>query len=55
MIKVLQYGEGNLERSSVLFDENGDPTHIFYASGFAEALYDFTDITFVVCMKLEKK
>ena len=47
--------QGNLERPSVLFDENGEPTHIFCASGFAEAPYDFTDITFVVCMKLEKK
>ena len=47
--------QGNLERPSVLFDENGEPTHIFCASGFAENPYDFTDITFVVCMKLEKK
>lgn len=47
--------QGNLERPSVLFDENGVPTHIFCASGFAENPYDFTDITFVVCMKLEKK
>ena len=47
--------QGNLERPSVLFDENGTPTHIFCASGFAERPYDFTDITFVVCMKLEKK
>ncbi len=47
--------QGNLERPSVLFDENGKPTHIFCASGFAERPYDFTDITFVVCMKLEKK
>lgn len=46
--------QGNLERPSVLFDENGEPTHIFCASGFAEESYDFTDITFVVCMKLEK-
>ena len=47
--------QGNLERPSVLFDENGNPTHIFCASGFAERPYDFTDITFVVCMKLERK
>ena len=47
--------QGNLERPSVLFDENGEPTHIFCASGFAGNPYDFTDITFVVCMKLEKK
>ena len=46
--------QGNLERPSVLFDENDEPTHIFCASGFAEEPYDFTDITFVVCMKLEK-
>lgn len=46
--------QGNLERPSVLFDENGEPTHIFCASGFAEEPYDFTDITFVVCMKLKK-
>ena len=47
--------QGNLERPSVLFDENGKPTHIFCASGFGERPYDFTDITFVVCMKLENK
>ena len=46
--------QGNLERPSVLFDENGEPTPIFCARGFAEEPYDFTDITFVVCMKLEK-
>ena len=47
--------QGNLERPSVLFDENGNPTHIFCASGFAEYPYDFTDITFIVCMELKKK
>jgi len=47
--------QGNLERPSVLFDENGNPTHIFCASGFAERPYDFTDITFIVCMELKKK
>jgi hypothetical protein len=47
--------QGNLERPSVLFDENGKSTHIFCASGFGQQPYDFTDVTFIVCMKLEKK
>lgn len=46
--------QGNLERPSVLFDEKGEPTHIFCASGFAQTPYDFKDNTFIVCMKLEK-
>lgn len=46
--------QGNLERPSLLFDENGEPTHIFCASGNAESPYDFKDRTFIVCMKLEK-
>ena len=47
--------QGNLERPSLLLDENGEPTHIFCASGFAENPYDFKDSTFIVCMKLEKQ
>ena len=45
----------NLERPSVLFDENGEPTHIFCASGDGEQPYDFAGNTFIVCIKLEKK
>ncbi len=47
--------QGNLERPCVLFNENGEPTHIFCASGFAEQPFDFKDTTFVVCMELKKK
>jgi hypothetical protein len=48
--------QGNLERPCVLFDENGEPTHIFCASGgVADAPYAFKDRTCVVCLKLEKK
>ena len=46
--------QGNMERPSVLFDENGEPTHIFCASGSGPS-YSFDDITYIVCVKLEKK
>jgi hypothetical protein len=45
----------NLERPSVLFDENGEPTHIFCASGSGEQPYAFEGITYVVSMALQKK
>ncbi|MBQ7912382.1 MAG: glycoside hydrolase family protein [Clostridia bacterium] len=47
--------QGNLERPSVLFDENGEPTHIFCASGYGSTPYNFEGNTFIVCLKLEKK
>ena len=47
--------QGNLERPSLLFDENGNPTHLFCASGYGSNPYDFEGNTFVVCMKLEKE
>ena len=46
--------QGNMERPSVLFDENGEPTHIFCASGDGEP-YNFQGATYIVCVKLEKK
>ncbi|MBQ8814766.1 MAG: glycoside hydrolase family protein [Lachnospiraceae bacterium] len=45
--------QGNLERPSLLFDENGKPTHLFCASGNGAAPYDFSGDTYVVCMKLK--
>lgn len=45
---------GNLERPSLLFDENGKPTHLFCASGYGSNPYDFEGNTFIVCMKLEE-
>ena len=45
--------QGNLERPSVLFDENGKPTHIFCATGAAESPYKFKNTTYIVCIKLE--
>ena len=45
----------NLERPSLLFDENGEPTHIFCASGTGPYPYSFQGVTYIVCMKLEKK
>lgn len=45
--------QGNLERPSILFDENGNPTHLFCASGNGGP-YSFEEPTFIVCMKLEK-
>ena len=46
--------QGNLERPSLLFDENGKPTHLFCASGDASAPYSFDSRTFIVCIKLEE-
>jgi len=46
--------QGNLERPSLLFDENGRPTHLFCATGRAASPYSFEDTTFVVCIPLEK-
>ena len=45
----------NLERPSLLFDENGEPTHIFCASGSGKGPYLFEGETYIVCLKLEKK
>ncbi len=45
---------GNLERPSLLFNEKGEPTHIFCAAGYGEKSYEFTSGTFTVCIKLEK-
>lgn len=46
--------QGNLERPSILFDENGKPTHLFCASGDGSNPYNFETSTFIVCMKLEE-
>lgn len=46
--------QGNLERPTILFDENGKPTHLFCASGNASQPYDFEGNTFIVCIKLEE-
>lgn len=45
----------NLERPSLLFDENGKPTHLFCASGKGDIPYEFDGKTFIVCIKLEEK
>ena len=45
----------NLERTSLLFDENGEPTHIFCASCTGPHPYSFQGVSYIVCMKLEKK
>ena len=47
--------QGNLERPSLLFDENGEPTHLFCASGDGGVPYSFKDETYIVCIKLERK
>lgn len=44
--------QGNLERPSILFDENGTPTYLFCASGNGPTPYDFQGNTFVVCIEL---
>lgn len=43
----------NLERPSLLFDENGNPTHLFCASGSGKKPWDFQNRTYIVCIKLE--
>ena len=44
--------QGNLERPSVLFDENGNPTHLFCATGYGANPYVFEGNTFIACMEL---
>ncbi len=45
---------GNLERPSLLFNEKGEPTHIFMAAGNGKKPYEFDGGTFIVSMKLNK-
>lgn len=47
--------QGNLERPCVLFDDNGEPTHIFCATGPGSTPYFFEEETYIACIKLEKK
>lgn len=50
------FGEqGNLERPSLLFDENGIPTHIFFAGGEGSVPYHFDGGTRIIGMELVKK
>ncbi len=46
--------QGNLERPSLIFDKEGNPTHLFCATGEGERPYDFKGNTYIVCIKLEK-
>ena len=46
--------QGNLERPSLLFDEDGTPTHLFCAGGNSDVPYGFMENTFIICMKLEE-
>ena len=46
--------QGNLERPSILFDENVKPTHLFCASGDGGNPYNFETTTYIVCIKLEE-
>lgn len=45
----------NLERPSLLFDENGKPTHLFCASGTGDKSFAFKGTTYIVCIKLEEE
>lgn len=47
--------QSNLERPCVLFNKDGEPTHIFCASGDGKQPWAFEGPTYVVCIKLEKK
>ena len=43
----------NLERPSVLFDENGKPIYLYCASGNGKNPYEFEGATYVVGIKLK--
>ena len=45
----------NLERPSLLFDENGTPTQLFCATGVGSQPYDFQGITYIVGMNLKRR
>ncbi len=45
--------QGNLERPCVIFDDDGNPTHIFFASGDGLP-YNFVGPTYCLVMKLKK-
>ena len=45
----------NLERPSLLFDENGEPIYLYCASGDGDYPYAFKGRTYVVGIKLDKK
>lgn len=45
----------NLERPSLLFDENGEPIYLYCASGEGDCPYGFKGSTYVLGIKLEKK
>ena len=47
--------QGNLERPSLLFNEKGEPTHLFCATGDGGVPYSFDNETYIVCIKLNKK
>lgn len=45
----------NLERPSVLFDENGEPSYIYCASGDGDGPYCFVGPTYIVGIKLKRR
>ena len=45
----------NLERPWLLFNEQGEPTHIFCATGEGKEPFMFESETYIVCIKLEKR
>ncbi len=45
----------NLERPSLLMDENGEPAYLFCASGNGIGAYAFDEKTYVLCLKLVDK
>ena len=59
--RTLEWADGrkttqcNLERPSILFDENGEPIYLFCASGNGDSPYTFKGSTYVVGIKLERK
>lgn len=46
--------QGNMERTWVLFDEDGKPAYLFNASGAGSSPYSFEGKTYVVAQKFEK-
>lgn len=47
--------QGNLERPSILFDENGNPIYLYVASRDGSNPYSFKSATYVIGMPLERK
>lgn len=59
--RTLEWADGrksvqcNLERPSLLFDDNGEPVYLYCASGDGDSPYAFNGATYIVAIKLKRK